>query len=270
ALSGDEASQELSPLKQAKIKKSPEPYNLVVEAHNVADFGYSNKNSFELYINDKLIEPINEITNATGTYKYRLRLQPGFYDIKGKYIWHGGWSKEKTEVTARDLVQINENEVTVMEVAIRKNWRGIPLDDEFFFDVSHQPVKKDGRKSLATQERQTSDEQFAPVKESISESQMEEDRQSAASQPQVPSKADKITQGRVRVQINTEPENCDVIIDDQMVGQSPVSAWVDNTTDHVVQIKHDGYKTIFRYLDRNKLQTSPKLIIIERLEAIEE
>ena len=256
-MKGSDASATLSPRKEIKVDPETSPENFVVKVRNVADFSYSNKNRFELFVNGKKVRPVNKIHNGTRNYIYRLTLQPGYYEVKGKYFWQGGWKEEKTNVKTKDMVRISPGERTMLELNIEKD-RGILVDKDLRFSVRHeslsgntqQVAKKEAPKAKTTQQRSAVQEP------------------AVISEP-VATTAQRSSSGKVKLQINTEPDNCDVILDDAMVGQSPLSIWVDPNTSYVVQLKHPNYRTLIRYIDEEKLKEKNKIILIERLEAVE-
>lgn len=243
SLVGDQTYHILKPVKELDIDQSLLPVNLVVRVHNVADMGRSYKNRFELRVNGRQIEPVTEVTNVQSDYEYHLKLQPGYYEVKGTYFGYGGWEEEQAEVRTRDLVRIEPTRRTVLNVTIRKNWDGTPVDDVMYFNVDHEPL---GRQPAVAEKPVPGPAAPEPASE--------------------PGKGRVFRQRPVMLQINTDPERCDVIIDDQAAGQSPLSIWVNSGTSHVVQISHSGYKTVIRYLDAAKLRKREKITIIERLE----
>jgi hypothetical protein len=234
-IGGDDASNKVKPLKQIDINDVYTSANLIVRARNIADFSYSNKNRFELFVNDKLIRPKNSVDNATPNYNYELKLQPGYYKVNGNYYWHDGWRERKTKIQAKELVRVGQDRQTVLDIEIPKDWRGIVTEDDLSFYVSY--------KSFFEEEtvEETAQEAAQPVKTEVE---------------------------KVRLQINTDPSYCDVIIDDRMVGQTPVSVWVDNSTNHVLQLRKENYRSIMRILDVEELQSNEKIIFIDRLELL--
>lgn len=234
-LVGDEATSKLKPMKELEVQEATSA-NLLINVNNIADFSYSNKNRFELFLNKKLVQPKNKVDNATPTYVYELRLQPGYYEINGVYYWNDGWRDRETRVKSKELVRVGQDRRTVMDTDIPKDWRGMVTDDELYFHVAYEPFFED---EVAQQEttQQVAQQQYT-------------------------------TGQKIQLQINTDPVYCDVIIDDQMVGQTPISIWVDNSTSHVVQIKKDNYRTVMRLYDVEDLRTRDKLILIERLEPV--
>jgi hypothetical protein len=232
---GDTATNKVKPLKQLEVGEVYTSVNLIVRARNIADFSYSNKNRFELFVNDKRIHPKNSIDNATSNYTYELKLQPGYYKVSGNYFWHDGWRERKTKVQAQELVRVGQDRQTVLDIEIPKDWRGIVKDDELFFHVSYKSFFEEETEEVTPQ-------QVAQPVETPAE--------------------------RVRLQINTDPSYCDVIIDDRMVGQTPLGVWVDNSTSHVLQLRKENYRSIMRILDVEELQSTEKLIFIDRLEPL--
>lgn len=234
-LVGDNATSKLKPMKELEVQEATSA-NLLINVNNIADFSYSNKNRFELFLNKKLIQPTNKIDNATPTYVYELRLQPGYYEVSGIYYWNDGWRERQTRVKSKELVRVGQDRRTVLDIDIPKDWRGMVTDDELFFNVAYKPFFEE-------------------------EEPQQETPQEVAQRQYTPGQ-------KIQLQINTDPVYCDVIIDDQMVGQSPISIWVDNNTSHVVQIRKDNFRTITRLYDAEDLRTRDKLILIERLEPV--
>jgi hypothetical protein len=232
-LVGNEVTSKVKPVKPIEAEAPESLINLVVKAGNIADLSTSNRNRFELYINSELINPKNKIDNSTANYVYQLQLVPGYYEVKGIYYWHDGWREERTKVRTHDLVKVEEFSRTVLEINIPKDWRGMVTEDDLIFNIS--------QKSLYRQ-----DQQGYPQPDVV--------------QQQVE------TGPKVKLQINTDPDNCDVILNDEMVGQTPITVWIDRNTSHVVQLKYPGYRTKMRLIDQEGLKTRDKLIMLERLE----
>ncbi len=59
-----------APLPEAVAKK--QPVNLLIRIENVADARTSYKNHLDLFVNNFLIVPEQEITNITNDYTYRI------------------------------------------------------------------------------------------------------------------------------------------------------------------------------------------------------
>jgi len=76
-----------------------------------------------------------------------------------------------------------------------------------------------------------------------------------------PEKRDKIA-----LQINTVPIHCDIIVDDKMVGQSPLTVYVDRFSSHVIQISHAGYEDKTRLLEHHIFGNETTYIFLEKLE----
>ena len=253
ALVGNQAYYELEPVKALDIDQSLLPVNLVVKVHNVADMGRSYKARFELKVNGRRIEPVTEVSNVQSDYEYQLKLKPGYYEVKGTYTGYGGWEEEQAEVRTRDLVRIEPGRRTVLEVTIRKNWDGTPVDKVMYFDVSYEPLSQ----PLGGE---------AKAEVTVGPGAQESKVAARSTKAEAVSRPPVLRNRPVMLQINTDPEHCDVIVDDQTVGQSPLKIWIDSSTSHVVQISHPGYRTVIRYLDASRLKAERKVTLIERLE----
>jgi len=72
--------------------------------------------------------------------------------------------------------------------------------------------------------------------------------------------------GKIALQINTVPIHCDIIVDDKMVGQSPLTVYIDRFTNHVIQISHAGYEEKTKLLDYHVFGTETTYIFLEKLE----
>ena len=171
------------------------------------------------------------------------------------------------------MVRIEPGERTLLELNLEKD-RGVLLDKKLMFTVRRESISGGG---------QPFTQKTAPVKTykpAITQSpRTVETKPEVISEPAVthtPARDIERTpasparaSAKVKLQINTEPDNCDVILDDQMVGQTPLSIWVDPNTSYVVQLKHPNHRTLIRYLDREKLISKDKIILIERLEPVD-
>lgn len=242
-LVGTDAASRIKPVQQITVEDSQMPVNLEVIVRNVADQAASNKNEFKLYINNKLIQPSNKVDNTTRNYFYTLKLQPGLYDVKGTYYWHDGWTDARTDIKTQELVQVDDRGRTILEKEIPKDWRGIVKGKNLLFDVNYESFEKKSETLISSEK---------PVLES--------------SKPDV--KQVGVLENKIKLQINTDPSNSDIYIDDQMIGQSPISWWVDESTSHVVQARYDNYRSAFRIVSPEEMFNQDKVIIIQRLEPI--
>jgi hypothetical protein len=240
---GKDAIELLKPVKQAEMEASDLPYNLEVLVTNVADNNYSNKNYFKLFVNKQLIQPQNKIDNTTSDYIYRLKLLPGYYDIKGVYYWNDGWKDVKTEIKNKDLIRIDEKGLTMLEKEIPKDWRGIVQGKNLTFDSSYKPTDQ---QNLAE----------------IQNTQVDSLPPSMYYRPGQP------VSNRVKFQINTDPVKCEVYINDELIGSSPISWWVDRSKVHVVQVKADGYRTGIRVVPPEEMMSEEKVVVILRLDQL--
>lgn len=241
---GVEATDKLKPQKQVEFDKADLPYNLEVFISNVADNSYSNKNYFRLYVNKQLIQPQNTVDNTTGNYEYRLKLLPGYYNIKGVYYWNDGWKDVKTEIKAEDLVRVDEKGLTVLKKEIPKDWRGVVQGKNLRFEMSYTEFD---------QGEPASQQQFA---------------MDTISNQQIVNRKGYTGSSRVKFQINTDPVKCDVYINDELIGSSPISWWVKRTSVHVVQVKANGYRTGIRVIPPEEMRNDEKVVVIMRLDAL--
>lgn len=128
-----------APLPEAVAKK--QPVNLYIKIENVADARTSYKNRLDLFVNNFLIEPEQEITNVTSDYIYRLSLQPGIYKIKALYYASTGWEEKSFKILPRDAqVMIFPDKKLVMKVSLRKDSWGAPVDKVTNFDVAYEAL----------------------------------------------------------------------------------------------------------------------------------
>ncbi len=130
-----------APLPEAVAKK--QPVNLYVEIENVADMRTSYKNHLDLFVNNYLILPEQEITNVTDDYTYRISLQPGIYKVKALYYASTGWEEKAFKILPRDeQVMVFPDKKAVLKVTLRKDSWGAPVDKVTHFDVSYEPFSE--------------------------------------------------------------------------------------------------------------------------------
>lgn len=132
-----------APLPEAIAKK--QPVNLYVQVENVADLRTSYKNHLDLFVNNFLIVPEQEITNITSDYTYRLSLQPGIYKVKALYYASTGWEEKSFKILPRDeQVMVFPDKKAVLKVTLQKDSWGAPVDKVTYFNVSYEPIEKSG------------------------------------------------------------------------------------------------------------------------------
>ena len=132
-----------APLPEAVAKK--QPVNLYVQVENVADLRTSYKNHLDLFVNNFLIVPEQEITNITSDYTYRLSLQAGIYKVKALYYASTGWDEKSFKILPRDeQVMVFPDKKAVLKVTLKKDSWGAPVDKVTYFDVSYEPIEKSG------------------------------------------------------------------------------------------------------------------------------
>jgi len=74
------------------------------------------------------------------------------------------------------------------------------------------------------------------------------------------------TAGKIALQINTVPIHCNVIVDDKMVGQSPLTVYIDRFSNHVIQISAAGYEEKTKLLDYHIFGTETIYLFLEKLD----
>lgn len=101
----------------------------------------------------------------------------------------------------------------------------------------------------------------APPEPALAQPAPEPARVQPAPEQPVPARA-----GKIALQINTVPIHCDVIVDDKMVGQSPLTVYIDRFSNHVVQIFREGYEEKTKIIDQHLLGHEAIYLLIEKLE----
>lgn len=238
-LTVDEAYNELRPVKQLELPEQISE-NLVVIIDNVADEGTSYKNRVELFINNKKIDPDWLVSNVQDKYIYKLRVRPGYYKVKAYYYAYVGWGEDRYEIESNELVRVQHDKQTTVSCTIVKKPNGEPINKTMYFDVTQDDFEAPQKQSATLKMDKT------VVKSSLQNK---------------PRPLDMVT-----LQINTVPEHAQIIIDDQVVGQSPLRFNVDRRTDHIVQISAPGYQTKTKFIDRSKFGHTKSFYLIQKLE----
>lgn len=230
----DEAYNALRPVKQLELPEQVED-NLVIVIENVADEGTSYKNFVELYVNDKLVEPNWLVTNVQDTWEYRLKVRPGYYKINAKYFAYIGWGEDDYEIVSDELVLVRHDQRTVVSTEIVKKPNGEPVNNTMYF--------------------KTKTENLDGVPASSGTVNMD----AAASTAVSPA-------SQIDMQINTSPEHAKIIIDDTVVGESPLKYAVDRNSDHIIQASAPGYKTRTRFFNKDEFADKKSIYVILNLE----
>lgn len=229
----DEAYNAIRPVKQLELPDQIEE-NLVIIIDNVADEGSSYKNRLDLYINDYKISPDWLVSNVQNKYVYRLRMRPGYYKVKAYYHAYVGWGEDKYEILSQDLVRVQHDKRTIVEADIVKKPNGEPVNKTMYFDAEYQD---------------------------FSQSTSLDSEPAAPQHSPLPQMGEMIT-----LQINTVPEHAQIIIDDKVVGQSPIRYQVNRNQDHIIQISAEGYRTKTKFVDHSKMADKSVFHIIQELE----
>jgi len=260
-LTVDESYSVLKPVKQLELPEQVSE-NLVITISNVADEGSSYKNHIDLQINDRLIKPNWAVSNVEKAYTYKLRLRPGYYKVKANYYAYVGWGEDKYAITTNELVRVSADRRTVLTCEIVKEPSGAPVNPKMYFKVSTEPfevtqaVPATPRKPL-----EIAVKPVLPEKPVVKPKLLTE----ISDVPVIESDNNVRT---VYLQINTIPEQAEVIVDEKFVGQSPLRILVDRNSDHVVRISAPGYKNATKVLDHSLFGQEKAVHLIHELDAI--
>ncbi|MBN1464186.1 PEGA domain-containing protein [candidate division KSB1 bacterium] len=227
----DEAYNAIRPVKQLELPDQVEE-NVVIIIENVADPGSSYKNRLDLYINDHKISPDWLVSNVQNDYIYRLRMRPGYYDLKAYYYAYVGWGEDKYEIKSEELVRVQHDKKTVVRAEIVKRPNGEPVNKTMYFTAKLEDFAE------KTTEHQRQSE--SPGEQRVSDT--------------------------VMLQINTVPEHAQIIIDDKVVGQSPLRYEVSRSEDHILQISAAGYRTKTKFVDHAKVGSRDIYHVVQELE----
>ena len=224
----DEAYHTLRPVKQLELPDQVDD-NLVVIIKNVADEGSSYKNYVELFINDHPINPDWLVSNVQNEWVYKFRLRPGYYDLRGNYFAYIGWGEDKYKIVSEEFIRVQHDKRTVVTAEIVKKPNGEPVNKTMYFETTYEGLSD---RSVA---EPTSSNIPTPVSNTIT------------------------------LQINTVPEHAQIIIDDKVVGQSPLKYQVAKDRDHIIQVSADGYDTKTKFVDHTKFGNREVFYIIQEL-----
>jgi hypothetical protein len=227
----DEAYNAIRPVKQLELPEQVDE-NVIIIIDNVADEGSSYKNRLDLYINDRKINPDWLVSNVQNEYIYRMRMRPGYYDIKAYYYAYVGWGEDKYEIKSEELVRVQHDKRTIVRAEIVKRPNGEPVNRTMYFTAKLEDF------SEPTTIRQRQEE--------------------AQKLPEI---SDTVT-----LQINTVPEHAQIIVDDKVVGQSPLRYDVSRNEDHIIQISAAGYRTKTKFVDHAKTGSRDVYHVIQELE----
>lgn len=219
----DEAYNALDPVKQLELPDQVQE-NLVVVIDNVADESSSYKNRVELFINDHPIDPNWLISNIQNRYVYNFRLKPGYYTVHARYYAYVGWGEDQFELMSQELVRVQHDKRSILSTTIAKKPNGEPVNKITYF-------------------KQTMEDLSTPNIYSETQEEFKASR-----------RGDGIAEKNITLQVNTMPENCQIIVDDRVVGQSPLRTIVDKTSGHVLQISAEGHTPKTIYLDSSKFK----------------
>jgi hypothetical protein len=232
----DEAYNAIRPVKQLELPDQVVD-NLVVEIANVADQSSSYKNRVDLFLNDYPIDPDWLVSNVQNKYVYKFRLRPGYYQIRAQYYAYIGWGEDSYKIISEDMIRVQHDKQTVVSADIVKKPNGEPVNKTMYFASRMENLDASSSEAAG--------------------GSLQEESTVHESDPASPA---------VTLQINTVPEHVQIIIDDKVVGQSPLRTPVKRNADHIVQASVDGYRTKTIFLDTAKLKGKDVYHVIAELE----
>jgi len=232
------------------------PVNLEVVIDNVADMTTSYKNRAELYINGHLIRPEKPTSNIQKTYRYRLKLRPGIYEVHGYYYALDGFVERKYTIRPQTKVMVKPGTLTRVTCEIQKNWDGTPVDKKLLFSVAYEPLSGSSiaPEAPATIPKPSARSETPPAVPLTSRPPV-----------QKPVPRQKAEKNLIVLQVNTAPSGANVIVDDRYIGQSPVRVLVDRTTSHILQLSLDGYEDVIKYLDHRQFGKENVIYFMHRM-----
>ncbi len=260
-LSVDESYSVLKPVKQLELPEQVSE-NLIITISNVADEGSSYKNHVDLLINDRLIKPNWSVSNVEKAYTYKLRLRPGYYKVKANYYAYVGWGEDKYAIITNELVRVTSDRRTVLSCDIVKEPSGVPVNSKMYFKVSSEPFEV--MQPLSSQPRKGLEIAVKPV---LPEKPLVEPKFVTEIQ-KVPAVETIDKESMVYLQINTIPDQAEVVVDEKFVGQSPLRILVDRNVDHVVRISAPGYKNATKVLDHSLFGQEKAVHLIHELDLV--
>jgi len=236
------------------------PVNFEATIENVADMGSSYKNRAEFYINDHLIVPDQEITNVQNVYTYRMKLQPGIYNIKGRYLALDGFSERKFEIKPQTKVMIKPDTKTKAYYKIEKKWDGTPLHNKMIFNVTYEPFSpKTTAVEKIVEEKPAPPQVVQQFPRRFRENQFPRQRRFQEPPPR------ETSRNMIVLQIKTVPSGADVIIDDEFIGKSPIRILVDKNKSHEMQISKEGYLRVIKEIDRSQFGSEKVMHFLQKL-----
>lgn len=251
----DEAYKILKPVKQLELPEQVDN-NLVIVLENVADEGSSYKNRIDLFINDKKVQPDWAVSNVEKTYTFKLKVKPGYYKVRADYYAYVGWGEDKFPIEIDDLVRVTHDARTIVKCNIAKEPNGEPVNKKMYFKIESKPFDFQQTKTIQS---------TISAKPNRPQVKRLRKRPIPVEEPQPPVKI-RPKKNSVVLQINTIPEKTKIILDDKLVGQSPLRIVADRTTDHVLKLAASGYKTSIKYLDQAIFGDEEIIHIVQELE----
>ena len=257
-LTRQNAGQVLKPVATLPEREASQlPVNLLIRIENVADASSSYRNYVVLKINGKEVAPDELENNIKANYVYSLSLQPGVYEVQGKYHVVGFWKERVYKLESDEPVKVLPGKRTVLSIRLDKDNQGFPQTKTNLFTLRYQDLDAG---APAEAMPIVTDSGFRDGDGQHSEPYMTGGNEA---RPPVNPNADF---PRIKLQINTLPVAADVYVDDRFVGQSPVRLVVNGAEGHIVQVAKKGFSEYLRVLNPEDLRGKSDMQIIVRLE----
>ncbi|MBN1997870.1 hypothetical protein JW935_09985 [candidate division KSB1 bacterium] len=138
-LTVDEAYDILRPVKPLELPEQTTE-NFIIKIGNVADEGSSYKNRIDLYVNGKRVDPNWLVSNVQDEFVYRMKVRPGYYDIKAYYFAYIGWGDEKYKIISSELIPVSHDKVTTVKCDIAKKPNGEPVNKVMYFKSEREEI----------------------------------------------------------------------------------------------------------------------------------
>ncbi len=138
-LTVDEAYDVLRPVKPLELPEQTTE-NFVVTISNVADEGSSYKNRVDLYVNGKRVDPNWLVSNIQDDFVYKMKVRPGYYDIKAYYYAYIGWGDQKYKIVTSELIPVSHDRITHAKCEIAKKPNGEPVNKVMYFETSREEI----------------------------------------------------------------------------------------------------------------------------------
>jgi hypothetical protein len=296
-----QAFEKLRPI--AAVPMNTSAPNLFVQINNAAPAKKDVLQNVKLFINGREILPEGGARYSAEAVFYQLQLAPGVYKVKAVYRFKTFWKEKEYNFSTPDgKVRIYPDQRTVLAIALDCKPNGdlrnlktyfretaealsapLPARDEIaapsqerpqaekitasqdggVFDISFVNENKRRRRTREKIEERIEPQWAAPSNPSLPAAG------SSGPETTIPLSTSTPARGNtIALQINTEPIHCEIIVNDQYAGQSPLIVHVDRSRSHVIQIFKTGYADKMKLVDHRDFGGKTIHFLIEKLQAI--